>query len=163
MLALNPCDNKLTVEDASTFNVGDTVLLIQMKGVVIDSTNTAAFGTITSYKNSGNYEFNYVKSKSGNIIELTNALTRQYDIPFGKVQLVRVPYYTSANVSGTLTCLPWDGSKGGVLAVNVRDTLELNADIDVTGKGFVSPGPVNNSVNPCNADLFFYPSPAKWR
>ena len=70
-----PCENKLTVEDATTFNAGDTVLLIQMKGAVIDSTNTAAFGTITDYRNAGNYEINYVKSKSGNVIELKNIVT----------------------------------------------------------------------------------------
>lgn len=70
VLGLNPCTNTLTVENATAYNVGDTVLLIQMKGAVIDSTNTAAFGTITDYKNSGNYEYNYVKSKTGNIIEL---------------------------------------------------------------------------------------------
>ena len=65
VLALNPCTNTLTVENGTAYNVGDTVLLIQMKGAIIDSTNTAAFGTITDYKNAGNYEFNYVKSKTG--------------------------------------------------------------------------------------------------
>ena len=107
-----------------------------MKGAVIDSSNTAAFGTVTDYKNAGNYEFNYVKSKAGNIIELKNILTRQYDIPLGKVQLVRVPYYENVNVASTLTCLPWDGSKGGVLVLNVQDSINLNVDIDVCGKGF---------------------------
>ena len=120
VLALNSCENKITVEDGLTFKAGDTVLIIQMKGAVIDSTNTINFGTITDYKNSGNYEFNYVKSKSGNIIELRNVLTRQYDIPIGKVQLIRVPYYASATVTSSLSCLPWDGSKGGVLAFNVQ-------------------------------------------
>ena len=160
ILAFNPCDNKLTVEDASTFNAGDTVLMIQMKGAVIDSTNTAAFGTITNYKNAGNYEFNYVKSKAGNIIELENKLTRQYDIPVGKVQLIRVPYYSSVNITDTLTCLPWDGSKGGVLVLNVRDTINLNADINVSGKGFkggvgYNPG---NATLTCFQNNYFYPS-----
>ncbi|MBL7703559.1 MAG: gliding motility-associated C-terminal domain-containing protein [Ferruginibacter sp.] len=132
----NICDNKLTVEDATPFNVGDTVLLIQMKGAVIDSTNTTAFGSITDYKNAGNYEFNYVKSKTGNVIELKNTLTRQYDIPVGKVQLIRVPYFISLSTTDTLTCSPWDGSKGGVLAFNVQNTLTLNKPIDVSGKGF---------------------------
>src|SRR5665647_1824066 len=58
----------LTVDDASKYNPGDTVLLIQMKGAVIDSSNTANFGTVTDYKNSGNYEYNYVKQKTGNVI-----------------------------------------------------------------------------------------------
>ncbi|MGG9972433.1 gliding motility-associated C-terminal domain-containing protein [Ferruginibacter sp. SUN002] len=130
------CENKIRVQNAATYKVGDTVLMIQMKGAVIDSSNSANFGNITDYKNSGNYEFNYIKSISGNIIELLNKLTRQYDIPNGKVQLVRVPYFKSTNLNATLTCLPWDGSVGGVLVLNAKDTVNLNGNIDVTGKGF---------------------------
>ncbi|MEO6671019.1 MAG: LamG-like jellyroll fold domain-containing protein, partial [Ferruginibacter sp.] len=144
VLALNPCNNALTVQDATQFNAGDTVLLIQMKGAQIDSTNTSAFGTVTNYNNAGNYEFNYVLSKAGNVIKLKNKLTRQYDLPNGRVQLIRVPYYTSTIVSATLTCLPWDGTKGGVLAFNVRDTLTLNADIDVSKNGFRGGAPGNS-------------------
>lgn len=158
VLALNPCNNTLTVENGTAYNVGDTVLLIQMKGAVIDSTNTAAFGTITSYNNAGNYEFNYVKSKAGNVIELKNVLTRQYDIPVGKVQLIRVPYYINLTNTDTLTCLPWDGSKGGVLAVNVRDTLELNADINTSGKGFLKGIMHNSNFNgyTCGVTDYYY-------
>ncbi len=159
VLALNPCTNTLTVENATAYNVGDTVLLIQMKGAVIDSTNTAAFGTITDYKNSGNYEYNYVKTKTGNIIELKNTLTRQYDIPVGKVQLIRVPYYTNLTTTDTLTCLPWDGNKGGVLVFNVQNTLTLGADMNVSGKGFkggigYNPG---NATLSCFQNNYFYP------
>ena len=149
------------MEDASTFNPGDTVLMIQMKGAAIDSTNTSAFGSVTDYKNAGNYEFNYVKTKSGNIIELKNNLTRNYDIPDGKVQLIRVPYYNDVMVTSTLTCLPWDGSKGGVLVLNVLNTVELNADINTTGRGFLK-GTMHNSNFlgfTCGViffDLFFY-------
>ena len=107
-----------------------------MKGAVIDSSNTASFGTVTNYKNAGNYEFNYVKSKAGNIIELKDSLTRAYDIATGKVQLIRVPYFNTINIAATLTCLPWDGSKGGVLVLNAKDTVNLLADIDLSGKGF---------------------------
>ncbi len=41
------CENKITVGDASEFKAGDTVLLIQMKGATVDSSNSTAFGTIT--------------------------------------------------------------------------------------------------------------------
>ena len=159
VLGFNPCDNKLTVENGTAYNVGDTVLLIQMKGAVIDSTNTAAFGTITDYKNAGNYEFNYVKTKTGNVIELSNTLTRQYDIPVGKVQLIRVPYYNNLTTSDVLTCLPWDGNKGGVLVFNVQNALTLNADMDVSGRGFtggIDPVTVPGAFN-CNENQFYYP------
>lgn len=158
VLALNPCNNSITVEDASTFNPGDTVLIIQMQDAIVDSSNTASFGTIIQYNNSGNYEFNYVKSRTGNIIELKNILTRPYDIPTGKVQLVRVPYYTTATVTSTLTCLPWDGSKGGILVLNARDNIDLAANIDVTGKGFRggnSPNP-NTTTLYCQNNGYFY-------
>ena len=159
VLALNPCNNNLTVEDATRFNIGDTVLIIQMKGAVIDSTNTGSFGTITDYKNAGTFDFNYVKSKSGNNIELRNQLTRQYDIPTGKVQLVRVPFYTDINVSDTLTCLPWDGNKGGVLVFNVLNTLTLNANIDVSGRGFKGAPGYNpgNATLTCSQNNYNYP------
>ncbi|MFC4261712.1 gliding motility-associated C-terminal domain-containing protein [Ferruginibacter yonginensis] len=160
VLGFVPCSNKITVSDATGYNVGDTVLLIQMKGAIIDSTNTPSFGTITDYKNAGNYEFNYVKSKSGNVIELKNVLLRQYDIPVGKVQLIRVPYYNDATVTAPLTCLPWDGEKGGVLVFNVNNTLTLNQNIDVSGKGFRG-GIGYNTNSPvlnCNLNDFSYPS-----
>ena len=150
VIALNSCSNKIIVEDASAFNIGDTVLLIQMKGAVIDSTNTASFGYITDYKNTGNYEFNYVKSKAGNIITLKDSVTRGFDLPAGKVQLIRVPYYNTANITSTLTCLPWDGGKGGVLVLNASDSVILNADIDVTGKGFSGGNSPNSGATVLN-------------
>ncbi len=54
-----PCKNIIIVEDGTGYNAGDTVLLIQMKGAIIDSSNAATFGTITNLRNAGNYEFNY--------------------------------------------------------------------------------------------------------
>ena len=134
--AFNSCTNKLLLDDASAYNIGDTVLLIQMKGAAIDSSNSTNFGTITSYNNAGNYEFNYIKNKTGNEVELKNVLLYQYDIAFGKVQLIRVPYYQTAVITDTLTCLPWDGSKGGVVVLNSATDITLNAPIDVSMKGF---------------------------
>jgi len=160
VLALNSCENKITVEDASTFNIGDTVVLMQMKGAVIDTSNTANFGTITDYRNAGNYEFNYVKSKTGNVILLLDSLTKSYDIPDGKVQLIRVPYYNNLTVTSTLTCLPWDGSKGGVLIVNAKNTVTLQGNIDVSGKGLNGGNGLNTqNLNWfCSSPDYYYPS-----
>jgi gliding motility-associated-like protein len=160
VISLDVCKNKITVEDATSFQVGDTVLMIQMKGAVIDSTNSASFGTITDYRNSGNYEFNYIKAIAGNTIEFSNSLTRQYDLPGGKVQLIRVPYYQNVNITSALTCLPWDGSKGGVLVLNVSDSIILNSDIDVSGKGFrggIDPFSNPSSFN-CYESQYYYPA-----
>ena len=136
VLSFDPCKNEIIVADATLFSIGDTVLLIQMKGAVIDTSNTSAFGTILDYKNAGNYEMNYISAKSGNKLTFRNVLTRQYDIPDGLVQLVRVPYFKDpTNYNGQYTCMKWDGSKGGVLVLNAK-IINLLDDIDITGKGF---------------------------
>ena len=46
VLAFDICTNTITVSDAARFNPGDTVLMIQMKGAIMDTSNTPAFGTI---------------------------------------------------------------------------------------------------------------------
>ena len=111
VLAFDICTNSVTVDYDSSFNVGDTVLMIQMKGAIIDTSNTPAFGTILNYGNAGNYEFNFISAKSGNKLTFLNKLTRSYDIPDGVVQLVRVPKYKAGYFSGGLTCDVWDGAK----------------------------------------------------
>lgn len=150
------CNNFLLVDDATGFNKGDTVLLIQMKGVVIDSSNSGTFGDIIDYRNAGNYEYNFIKFSSGDKIYLSNELLRDYDFESGIVQLVRVPFYSNLNISTTLTAMPWDGKKGGVLCFNVSGTINMGADIDVTGKGFRSGSGLNNSMVTMNESGFYY-------
>ena len=160
VISLDPCKNIINVGNASAFNVGDTVLLIQMKGAVIDSSNNSSFGNITNYKNAGNYEFNYVKSKNGNSIELLNKIERQYDLPDGKVQLVRVPYFQNYVVSNTLSCLPWNGSVGGILVFNVQNNVTLNGNIDVSGRGFKGGMGYNSGqlTTNCGTNGYIYPA-----
>ncbi len=164
VLAYNICTNQITVSNDSGYFVGDTVLLIQMKGAVIDTSNTASFGTILDYRNAGNYEFNYISRKAGNIITFKNRLTKSYDIPTGVVQLVRVPAYKTGNFGGGLTCDPWDGTKGGILAIFSRISLQSDEDIDVSGKGFKG-GEGYNAVNSslsCNQNNYTYPATSQF-
>jgi gliding motility-associated-like protein len=130
------CDNNLTVDATTGFAVGDTVLLIQMKGAIIDTTNTPNFGNVLSYNGCGNYEYNVINAINGNNISLVYNIVRDYDIPFGKVQLVSVPSFQNYTVNQAHTCMAWNGTKGGVFAINVVNQLTLNDTINVTGKGF---------------------------
>ena len=127
--------NEITVGNSASFAAGDHVLLIQMQGADITTTNNSSFGDITAYNNAGNFEFGIISSVSGNDIFLQNAPVNSYDSN-GKVQLVRIPVYCNAIVSDTLTCQSWDGSTGGVLVIFSNGSITLNSDIDVTGKGF---------------------------
>lgn len=149
------CNNTLVVEDASAFHVGDTILLAQMKGVIIDSNNTVAYGSIRQFNNAGNFEYNRIKALNGNRIDLEYELLRTYDMQSGFVQLVRVPYFDHYAVTGKLTCLPWDGRKGGILAFNVENDLKLNADIDVAGRGFLGGSMQVTTTHYCDIDSFY--------
>ncbi len=158
--ASQACSNTFVVDDATGFGVGDTVVMIQMKGATIDSSNSSSFGTILNYNGAGNYEFNVVSGVSGNAITLGYALTKTYNIPNGKVQLVRVPYFQNYTVSQALTAAPWNGSKGGVLVLNAAGTVTMNAPIDVSNKGFRSGALVNVPVSSgiCGQMNYYYAS-----
>lgn len=102
------CMNNIQVQNPGYFSEGDKVLIIQMKGAVVDLTNGAGGGQITAIGNAGNYEFFDVKRVVGNSIYPKRQLTRTYDVP-GLVQIVRVPTFAgNVNINGKLTALPWD-------------------------------------------------------
>lgn len=158
-LEYDGCTNAIIIADASAFKVGDTVLLIQMKGAAVDSSMSSRFGDIIQYGNAGNYEYGYVKSVTGNSVVLQNTLLNSYDYSFGKVQMIRVPYFQNITTNDIWSCKPWDGTVGGVLAFNVQNTLTLNNDIDVSGRGFSggrSPNP-NTTTLYCNYNNYYYP------
>lgn len=64
--------------------------------------------------------------------------------------VVRVPRYTSLilNSPGILTCDDWNGTIGGVVAVEVQGNTVINtgASIDATGKGFRGGSIVGDNV-----------------
>jgi gliding motility-associated-like protein len=132
--------NQVTVDDISAFNAGDYVLIIQMQGVAIDASNSPSYGTAPNQLVGipGRYEF----LKIQNVTVATKTISfysniYKYD-PAGNVQILKVPFYSSLTTSDVLTCKPWDRTSktGGVLALIVGNTLTLNHDIDVSGKGF---------------------------
>ena len=133
--------NSVVVDDASAFTPNDTVLLIQMAGVIITANPSTGYGDYHDKLGSpGKYEFLTVAGVNTGTNTITfkeTSLANTYD-PKGRVQLVKVRSYSEARVSSVLICAPWDSvyGKGGVLALMVRRKLVLNADIDVSGKGF---------------------------
>ncbi len=136
VISLNGSDN-VTVDDATGFSPGDTVLIVQMKGATFDPLQN---NTLSDIKNTGRYEFMVIQQVTSMQIKFRSNFINTYDATQA-LQIVRVPSYQNAKVISTLTCAPWDStqnkSKGGILAMIVSDTLELGADIDVTGKGFL--------------------------
>ena len=144
---------------ATPIAAGDLLLVIEMQDADFDSTNTNSYGHggaaaapasgYTALGATGQYE--YVRATSavvagsvgvsglgagagllnGYVTTAATATTGQRTF-----QVVRVPQYTTATTSSTLTAAPWDGSVGGVLALDTTDTLTLNGTVSVTGLGF---------------------------
>ena len=152
------CPDSLLVNSTSGFSAGDSILIIQMKGAVIDTSNSNSFGRVLNYDKAGNYEVVKIGAITGNTIHLTSSLMRLYDF-LGNVQIISYPSYTNATVTGNLTAQPWNGSTGGVLAFSVSDSLILNADIDASGTGFVGGVPSINYSSSWFTEYSFGNSP----
>lgn len=135
VLGFFDCDRSLLqVGSAAGFSAGDEVLIIQMQGATVNTSNTANFGDVIGFSYYGFFELNRIKSISGNEIRLLYKPERPYNVD-GKVQLIRVPEYDDVTAN-SLTCKAWDGSTGGVLIIDVAGTLTLQGNLDVSEKGF---------------------------
>jgi gliding motility-associated-like protein len=126
--------NTLGLTTVAGFAVGDKVMVIQMQGASITTANNATYGNITGYGSAGKYEFNYVGAINATSVTLTCPLINTYNTT-GAVQLIRVPVYTNATITNTLTAQAWNGTTGGVLVLESA-TLTFNSDINVDGLGF---------------------------
>lgn len=132
--AVEYCGNRIIVDTPSLFAVGMQVLIIQMQGVSINQNNSSSYGDITNYSSAGNYEIQTIDSILGDTIKLRYQMEREYDATHS-LQLMPLPVYQTATVTGVLTCKAWDGNTGGVLVLKA-DTLILDDTIDITGRGF---------------------------
>ena len=135
VLGVNSAAAKL--DNVSGLSYGNTVLLIQMKGAVINTANTASFGDTTSLNYAGNYEVATICSVSNDSVYFFNQLINNYD-PNYKVQLVKFGEYYSANVTDTVKAQSWNSAtgKGGVLAIKVEADLTLNAPLFADSTGY---------------------------
>ena len=163
--AIDYCENTLELNTVEGFLEDGSVILIQMTGASINSSNNASFGDITDLGNTGYYEKCQIQSINGNIITLQNPLLNLYDLD-AAVQLVSMPNYENAVVTETLTAAPWNGQTGGVLALEVTGTLTLDANIDVSALGFEGGQGDITVANDCsfvtNANDYFYDT-NNWR
>lgn len=125
------------VDNTSGLTAGDMVMMVQMKGATVNTTNTSSFGSVTAMNNAGNYEINFICAIRADSVFFYKQIQQPYTVA-DKVQLVRVPQYASALVTDTLKALPWDNTtgKGGVLALSVSDDLILNAPISANDAGY---------------------------
>ncbi len=163
----------------TSISSGDLLLIIQMQGAQINSTNTSSYGSgvpgnpagSTSLGSSGEFEFvtatntTPVTAAGGTITftgtgaggGLLNAYTNAVDTTTQGAQtfqVIRVPQYTSATLSSGLTALAWNGATGGVLALDIAAQLTLGGTVATDGLGFRGGGGIDlkGSTTGANTD-----------
>ncbi len=142
-----------TTAGTGTFATGDKVMVMQMKGATIETTDISTYGRILNMGSAGRYEWADVSAVSGSNITLVTALSHNFNVS-GLVQLIRVPKYaTGAVVTSTLTGLAWNGTVGGVLIVDVTGTLRLNGNISMDGLGYRG-GAFSNGGGNCSITTY---------
>jgi hypothetical protein len=137
----------------ANLSAGDLVMIIQMQGANITTTNNSTWGAVSSYNNAGNFEFAEVSSvPSATRINFVSGLSKGYTNS-GKVQVIRVPRYSTLTItsSGSVTTPAWNGSTGGVVGIEVNGATVINGAIDVSGLGFRG-GSVQNNSTCCPGD-----------
>jgi len=130
---------------------GDLLLIIQMQDADINYSNNSSYGSgsgtgrgSTNLNQTGYYEFARASGAvAGGFVGITSGLTYSYRNRAAsgtngqsRYQVIRVPQYSSATVSGTVSALNWNGSVGGVVAMDVAGTLTINGTVTANGAGF---------------------------
>ncbi len=163
--SIDTCLGALSVSDTSGFKKGDAVLLIQMQGASISSANNSSYGNIQALNSAGRYERAVLDSVGPGTFFVRNQLLNRFN-PAGKVQAVRIAVYQSATVTDTIFPQPWNGQTGGIVALEVTDSLVMHAPVVADGAGFrggaasIAPGNNCNFLIPETG--YFYAS-GNWR
>ncbi len=158
--------DNVIVADITDFAVGDTVMIMQMSGVRINASQTLPGNYQNTVGTPGRYEVIIISAINAGPkrVSFSRNLLNTYD-PSGKVQIIKVRSYNNAVVNSELTCQDWDSAsvKGGVLAFLVKGVLTLNADINVSRKGFIG-GKVAQGTGYCQTsdDSMTYESYSIW-
>ncbi|MEP7263348.1 MAG: T9SS type A sorting domain-containing protein [Bacteroidota bacterium] len=123
---------------AANLAAGELVMIIQMQGASVSTSNNSGYGNVSSYNNSGYYEFAEVAGvPNSTTINLTAGLRKSYTSSCN-TQVIRVPRYSTftINSGASVTCPAWNGSTGGIVAIESNGVTNINGTIDVSGKGF---------------------------
>ena len=141
----------LSSGNSAQISNGDLLLIIQMQDANINYSNSSNYGAgngsgsgYTALNQTGVYEYAMATGPvSGGYVPISSGLGNSYRVRTASgtngqstFQVIRVPQYSIATVSGTVSALAWNGSVGGVVAMDAAGTLSVNGTITANGAGF---------------------------
>ena len=145
---------------------GDLVLIMQMQGAKMtlsaDKTD-ANYGTVNT-ATAGTYEYAVAAGAvAGNgslslvsplINSYTNVSATDANTAFQQFQVIRVPQYSALTLTGAVKGLAWNGSTGGILALEVAgQTSFTSGTLNMDGAGFRGGAGI---INASGGDTRFY-------
>lgn len=150
----------------SPLSAGDLIMIIQVQGAIVNGSfytqtgNTfglpkdSLWGSILDINNCGNYEWREVSGiVSSTIIQLNCPLSNTY-LSSGKTVIIRIPRYNNLTINNgsSITCDAWDGTKGGIIAIEAIGNVIINGSIQSDAKGFRG-GATDNTTTPGSGDV----------
>ena len=166
-----------------TIAAGSLLLIMQMQDASINTSNSVAYGNgstgsgFTTINNAGNYE--YVKATGpvaggsvpisgagaggGTVFAYTTAAATATK-GASTFQVVLVPQYTSATLSSGITAPNWNGSTGGILALDIAGQLNLGtATVHLDGAGFRGGAGMQLNGNAAGSNVDYqFPAPTTY-
>ena len=146
---------------------GDLILIIQMQGASFQYDDSRSYGSgqvnsgsdalggtgYTNLNQTGHYEWVIALNAvplTGGILRINSACAGRQGLfnsyknsdatsvaPRSRFQVVRVPRFTNLKLTGNLVTTAWNDRVGGILALDVADTLNFNGfGITANEKGF---------------------------
>ena len=123
---------------------GDLIMVYQAQGANMNTSNTIAYGDITSHNSAGLYEFKYVQSISSNTITCQTPFSNSYLIS-GRVQIIKVPQYANLtiNFNSSIIAKAWKDTTisstgyrfGGIVAIHALNIVN-NGTVSANSSGF---------------------------
>lgn len=130
------------VNSVSGFTIGDTVMIHMTVGSDFFTDPISLEGLLSSTYNSGIYAIFLLKdidvANSFLILNATLSVGFTSMVPGEYGQIIKVPTYNRAKITGVLTCNAYNPltGTGGILVLMARQAVIFEEDINVDGKGF---------------------------
>ena len=139
----------------SPIAIGDQVLIIQMQGAEITSSNSSKYGSGVSGAGQGDTSANFIAGYmefatassavpvTGGVLTLAAPTVNTYiNSPYGTYgqytyQVIRIPAWYNIQLTATVSTPVWNGTVGGVTAISAVNQLDFNSKtVSASGAGF---------------------------
>ncbi|MBL7984824.1 MAG: T9SS type A sorting domain-containing protein [Flavobacteriales bacterium] len=159
-------------ESVTSFAIGKDVVIMQMQDDVIgaNTANNSSFGNLSSIQQAGRYEVRSIVSVTRSMGVLTSiTLDAAPAITFNTGANASVQAITfellgaggNHTLGSAITAPAWNGSIGGVVAIQVGGILTIGANISADARGFRGGARDRFSyTSPCNTTDFIWSSVA---